>query len=216
MRFVLMTEPQQGMSYLDQLAIARRAEANGFEAFFRAASIVSDYTRGDERPRWVKHNASCCSAYRTDAVRAIGGFTPGLWPGEDVDLDLRLAARGGTFYYVPWAVVHHHRPGTFAWFRRMMRRYGAAERRLVSIHGRKRAVDYVPALLTTVMAAQGLILWPAAHGAIVAFDAVLLIGGLGLLWSTTPIRHWPTVLAFGITALWEWHLGWWTARGGTA
>jgi len=26
MRFVLMTEPQQGMSYLDQLAIARRAE----------------------------------------------------------------------------------------------------------------------------------------------------------------------------------------------
>ena len=30
MRFVLMTEPQQGLSYLDQLAIARRAETNGF------------------------------------------------------------------------------------------------------------------------------------------------------------------------------------------
>ncbi len=36
MRFVLMTEPQQGLSYADQLAIARRAEANGFEAFFRS------------------------------------------------------------------------------------------------------------------------------------------------------------------------------------
>ena len=36
MRFVLMTEPQQGMSYADHLAIARRAERNGFEAFFRA------------------------------------------------------------------------------------------------------------------------------------------------------------------------------------
>ena len=36
MRFVLMTEPQQGMSYGDQLAIARRAELNGFEAFFRS------------------------------------------------------------------------------------------------------------------------------------------------------------------------------------
>ena len=35
MRFVLMTEPQQGLSYLDQVAIARRAETNGFEAFFR-------------------------------------------------------------------------------------------------------------------------------------------------------------------------------------
>ena len=36
MRFILMTEPQQGMSYEDQLAIARRAEANGFEAFYRS------------------------------------------------------------------------------------------------------------------------------------------------------------------------------------
>jgi F420-dependent oxidoreductase-like protein len=36
MRFVLMTEPQQGMSYEDQLAIARRAERNGFEAFYRS------------------------------------------------------------------------------------------------------------------------------------------------------------------------------------
>lgn len=36
MRFVLMTEPQQGMSYEDQLAIARRADQNGFEAFYRS------------------------------------------------------------------------------------------------------------------------------------------------------------------------------------
>jgi F420-dependent oxidoreductase-like protein len=36
MRFVLMTEPQQGLSYAEQLAIARRAEQNGFEAFFRS------------------------------------------------------------------------------------------------------------------------------------------------------------------------------------
>jgi F420-dependent oxidoreductase-like protein len=36
MRYVLMTEPQQGCSYADQLAIARRAEAAGFEAFFRS------------------------------------------------------------------------------------------------------------------------------------------------------------------------------------
>jgi alkanesulfonate monooxygenase SsuD/methylene tetrahydromethanopterin reductase-like flavin-dependent oxidoreductase (luciferase family) len=36
MRYVLMTEPQQGMSYADQLAAAKRAEANGFDAFFRS------------------------------------------------------------------------------------------------------------------------------------------------------------------------------------
>src|SRR3990170_5399311 len=36
MRFALMIEAQQGLSYADQLAIVRRAEAAGFEAFFRS------------------------------------------------------------------------------------------------------------------------------------------------------------------------------------
>jgi F420-dependent oxidoreductase-like protein len=36
MRFALMIEPQQGLSYDEQLAIARRAEAAGFEALFRS------------------------------------------------------------------------------------------------------------------------------------------------------------------------------------
>jgi alkanesulfonate monooxygenase SsuD/methylene tetrahydromethanopterin reductase-like flavin-dependent oxidoreductase (luciferase family) len=41
MRFILMTEPQQGMSYADQLAIAKRAEDNGFDAFFRSDHFAS-------------------------------------------------------------------------------------------------------------------------------------------------------------------------------
>ena len=36
MRFALMIEAQQGLSYEDQLSIARRAEAAGFEAMFRS------------------------------------------------------------------------------------------------------------------------------------------------------------------------------------
>jgi F420-dependent oxidoreductase-like protein len=36
MRFALMIEPQQGLSYADQLAIVRRAESVGFESFFRS------------------------------------------------------------------------------------------------------------------------------------------------------------------------------------
>jgi alkanesulfonate monooxygenase SsuD/methylene tetrahydromethanopterin reductase-like flavin-dependent oxidoreductase (luciferase family) len=41
MRYALMLEPQQGMSYADQLAAARRAEANGFDAFFRSDHFAS-------------------------------------------------------------------------------------------------------------------------------------------------------------------------------
>lgn len=36
MRFALMIEPQMGLTYDEQLAIARRAEAAGFETFFRS------------------------------------------------------------------------------------------------------------------------------------------------------------------------------------
>ncbi|MBF8290958.1 MAG: Bac luciferase protein [Chloroflexi bacterium] len=36
MRFALMIEAQQSLSYADQLALVRRAEAAGFEAFFRS------------------------------------------------------------------------------------------------------------------------------------------------------------------------------------
>ena len=36
MRFALMLESQQGLSYGDHVAIAKRAEANGFEALFRS------------------------------------------------------------------------------------------------------------------------------------------------------------------------------------
>jgi alkanesulfonate monooxygenase SsuD/methylene tetrahydromethanopterin reductase-like flavin-dependent oxidoreductase (luciferase family) len=36
MRFALMTEPQQGLSYAELLAVARAGEAAGFEAFFRS------------------------------------------------------------------------------------------------------------------------------------------------------------------------------------
>jgi len=35
-RFALMTEPQQGLTYEEQLAITRRAEDAGFETFFRS------------------------------------------------------------------------------------------------------------------------------------------------------------------------------------
>ena len=41
MRFALMTEPQQGLSYDDVLALARTAEESGFESFFRSDHYAS-------------------------------------------------------------------------------------------------------------------------------------------------------------------------------
>ena len=41
MRFALMCEPQQGLSYLELLALARAAEDAGFETFFRSDHYTS-------------------------------------------------------------------------------------------------------------------------------------------------------------------------------
>ncbi len=48
MRFALMIEPQQGLSYQEQLAVARRAEAAGFEALFRSDHYDSFPGDGDQ------------------------------------------------------------------------------------------------------------------------------------------------------------------------
>ncbi len=47
MRFALMTEPQQGMTYDDQLALVRVAERSGFEAYFRSDHYASFPGPGD-------------------------------------------------------------------------------------------------------------------------------------------------------------------------
>ena len=40
-----MTEPQQGLSYEDQLAIVRRAESAGFEAFSSSPKELDDFVK---------------------------------------------------------------------------------------------------------------------------------------------------------------------------
>src|SRR5687768_1437859 len=41
MRYALMTEPQQGLTYDEILAVARTAEESGFEAYFRSDHYAS-------------------------------------------------------------------------------------------------------------------------------------------------------------------------------
>ena len=48
MRFALMIEPQMGLTYAEQLAVARRAEAAGFETLFRSDHYESFPGESDE------------------------------------------------------------------------------------------------------------------------------------------------------------------------
>lgn len=171
------------------------------DAFFRLASVIAEYTRSDDHPRVVRHNASCNSAYRRDVFLAVGGFRPGLWPGEDVELDHRLHLAGHRCYYTPEAVVTHHRPGTLWWLASTMRRYGQSARAVRMIHGRFRPLHWLPLVVASLVALQGLLLLDAARLFVAALDITLVIAALVMLWRSTPLRLWPRVLLFaGISA----------------
>ncbi|QTX03553.1 LLM class F420-dependent oxidoreductase [Agromyces archimandritae] len=68
MKFRIFTEPQQGASYAQQLAMARRAEALGFDAFFRSDHLLA--MGGDGMPgpsdSWVTLGAI---ARETETIR---------------------------------------------------------------------------------------------------------------------------------------------------
>ena len=85
--------------------------------------------------------------YRRKILQEVGGFEEGLFPGEDVDLDLKITNRGYKLIYNPGALVAHYRPGTYSGYARMMRRYGQSQWPLVRKYGMFRKIQAVPVAL---------------------------------------------------------------------
>lgn len=186
---------------------AATGDARDLDAFFALASVVAEYTRGDDVARDVDHNASCNVAYLKHVFDEAGGFAEGLFPGEDVDLDLRVRRLGYRCRYVPEAWVEHHRPGTRSWFAGMMRRYGRAQREIVERHGRFRAIHYVPIALTLIAAAQLLLIPRRTRLLAVAVDVALGIGACSVLARKVPVPRWAAVVRYAVIAVREWTIG---------
>ncbi len=147
------------------------------DRFLAAVGFIGDYVKPHERLRRVGHNASCNASYRRDALVEAGGFREGMFPGEDVDLDRRLADRGWTIWFAPDAVVCHHRPKDWAELRRMLLSYGRASADNVCIHGFFRGIQLVPPAAAAALAAAAGML---AAGKAAWLLAAVVPGGLGL------------------------------------
>lgn len=169
--------------------------------------FVGDYTSGASTLTPVKHNPTCNVLYRREVIQRVGGFREDLFPGEDVDLDHRLAAQGHTFVRVPGAEVAHYRADTHRGFGRMMYRYGWAQARLVRIHGPFRPLHYLPILSAGVglSLAVGLVLAPVP--VLLGSGALGLFGYLALCIRSRALVR-PDLAGLVVVA---WHLGF--ARG---
>ncbi len=76
----------------------------------------------------AEHVPGCNSTYRTEALRAIGGYdTRYRTAGDDVDVGWRIQENGGTIGFSAGAMVWHHRRTTARGYLKQQRGYGYAE-----------------------------------------------------------------------------------------
>ncbi len=102
----------------------------GFEA--RAYSVADPPADQPLFPYATGHFASGANlAFRTAALRELGGFDPVLSTGtrsrggEDLDICLRLLLDGRVLLYEPAAIIWHRHPDTFEQVKRQVFDYGA-------------------------------------------------------------------------------------------
>ncbi len=91
------------------------------------------YTAGHDEPREVDHNPTCNYVLRRETVASVG-FHSTLWPGEDVEFDIRLQQAGHHILYAPDVVVWHHRRSRPLAFLRQMFNYGVTRAQVTRMH----------------------------------------------------------------------------------
>ncbi|MGO9565953.1 MAG: glycosyltransferase [Desulfomonilaceae bacterium] len=179
------------------------------QRFLKTIGFVTGYIKTDATMKETEHNPSCNSMYRKGVLKAVGGFDEALWPGEDVELDLKITTQGHTLIYNPKAMVYHYRPKNYADFGRMMLRYGACQWYLVRKYGFFRRIQYVP--LLTILGLGFAIAALAWHPAI--WPIVLLPWPFLFGWFYSKTLSIKTALQFVylmVITLTNWHWGFFT------
>ena len=138
MRYVLMIEAQQGLLYTDQLAIARRAEAAGFEAMFRSDHYES-FPGPPGRPTTDAWTVLAGLARETERIRLgvlVSPVTfrlPGTLAKIVATVDWMSGGRIEVGMGAGWNEVEHRRHGVP--FPPIAERADMLEEQLAIVHG---------------------------------------------------------------------------------
>ncbi len=91
------------------------------------------YTVGHSAARKIEHNPTCNYIIKKEVVQEVK-FHDSLWPGEDVEFDIRLSKAGYKILYAPDVVVWHHRRSRPAAFLKQMFNYGKTRAQITRMH----------------------------------------------------------------------------------
>jgi len=88
---------------------------------YKPRNIVEKYYTGfDQKARAKEYLLTGNAAYRKDILKLVGGFDENLRGLEDVDLGIRIRAKGYLLKYAPNAIVYHRHYDSLI---RLMRRH---------------------------------------------------------------------------------------------
>jgi len=91
------------------------------------------YTAGGTKAHEIDHNPTCNYLLQKDVAAKIR-FHKTLFPGEDVEFDIRLRKEGFRLLYAPNMVVWHHRRMGPVAFAQQMYSYGKTRANVVRMH----------------------------------------------------------------------------------
>lgn len=138
MRYALMTEPQQGLSYDEILALARTAEAAGLEAFFRSDHYAS-FPGASGQPTTDAWSTLAGLARDTRSIR-LGSLVspvtfriPGTFAKQVATVDEMSGGRVEVGMGAGWNEEDHTRLGIP--FPTLKERYDRLEESLAIVHG---------------------------------------------------------------------------------
>ena len=138
MRYALMTEPQQGLSYDEILAVARTAEESGLEAFFRSDHYAS-FPGGAGKPTTDAWTTLAGLARETSTIRLgvlvspVTFRVPGSLAKVIQTVDEMSGGRVEAGFGAGWNEDEHAQLGIG--FPPLGERYDMLEEQLAIIHG---------------------------------------------------------------------------------
>ena len=91
------------------------------------------YTIKRDKAIEIEHNPTCNYILKKSVFDKVK-FDKKLWPGEDVEFDIRLRKKGFRILYAPDVVVWHHRRSRPLTFLRQMFNYGATRAMVTRMH----------------------------------------------------------------------------------
>ncbi|MCK9554635.1 glycosyltransferase [bacterium] len=156
-------------------------DASDFERrifkLYRKAVSLTDYMKKDSfrGPVEVSHNPSCNVMYRREAFLELRGFKEGMWPGEDIDLDIRMKKKGYKIFFNPESVVMHYPPGKFSVFMSKLYNYGLVQSLLMKKHRVFRKIYLVPSALLAITVVYIILLCFSGFPAFLLFNVLLAL-----------------------------------------